>query len=215
MKIIKGIIKPLLITSALFILSGCSTTSQTTSFDFTKLSCGITFVKHFKYDEVEVLKFRSHQNKSILLMGSVKGMENCESYPCSTCKFYICKDPRFQDIKYYNESENKIYSMSGKKTNNKNNNYVDKWTHKDIVKGSNADYVFNITHRDGFEYEQVFNINNGYLVYEIATPIKVSNNLYISTCDVEALDVYNDFYTESKIKWEPIGSFLFHWQKNF
>lgn len=198
MKKIKGLLNPLLLSFGILTISGCAT-SETTTFDFTKMSCGTTFVKHFKYDEVEALKFRSHQNKSVLLMGAIKGMEKCDSYPCSTCKFYICKDPRFKEIQYYNESEHKIYSMSGKKTNNKNSNYVDKWIHKDVVETSKADYVFNITYQDGFEYEQVFNINNGYLVYEIATPIKVSNSLYISTCDVEALDKYNSFYSPYKL----------------
>lgn len=195
MKIVKGFISLLLVTFALLTLTGCSTTSKTTTFDFTKLSCGTSFVKHFKYDEVEILKFKSHQNKSVLLMGNIDGIEKCEKYPCTTCKLFMCKDPQFTDIKYYNEAENKIFSMNGKKTNNRNSNYVDKWIHKNIVKGSNANYVFNISHRDGYEYEQVFNIDNGYLVYEIATPIKVDKEIYISSCDVKALDTYNGFYT--------------------
>ena len=112
----------------------------------------------------------------------------------------MCKDPQFTEIKYYNEAENRIFSMTGKKTNDKNTNYVDKWIHRDSIKDSNADYVFNITHREGYEYEQVFNINNGYLVYEIATPIKVDKEIYISPCDVKALDTYSSFYTSYQIQ---------------
>ena len=200
MKIVKGFINSLLVTFALLSINGCSTASKTRTFDFTKLSCGTSFVKHFKYDEVEMLKFKSHQNKSVFLIGKFDGVEKCDKYPCTTCKLFICKDPQFTDIKYYNESENKIFSMHGKKTNDRNSNYVDKWTHRDIVKGSNADYVFNISHRDGYEYEQVFNINNGYLVYEIATSIQIDKKIYISPCDVKALDTYNSFYTSYRIQ---------------
>jgi hypothetical protein len=194
MKTIKRSAEALLLTFAMLTMAGCSLT-QSKSFDFTTLSCETSFVKHFKYDEIEVLKFQARQNKSIFLMGATEGAENCTTYPCQTCKYYICKDPKFTDIKFYNKSENKIYSMSGKKSNEHNSNFVNKWVNKDIVKNSNSDYVFNINHRDGYEYEQVFNIYNGHLVYEIATPIHVSNKLYVSSCDVQILDIYNGFYT--------------------
>lgn len=200
MKIVKGFLNPLLITFAFLTVTGCSTPSKTTSFDFTKMSCGVGFVKHFKYDEVEILKFKSQKNKSVLLTGKIDGVEECKTYPCTTCKLFMCKDPQFTEIKYYNEAENRIFSMTGKKTNDRNTNHVDKWIHRDTIKGSNADYVFNITHREGYEYEQVFNINNGYLVYEIATPIKVDKEIYISPCDVKALDTYSSFYTSYQIQ---------------
>lgn len=195
MKVFKGFNKSFLLTFAMLTLSGCAIHSKTTSFDFTSLSCGTGFVKHFKYDEVEVLKFKSHQNKSVFFMGKVDGVEKCTTYPCHTCKLFMCKDPTFYDIKYYNATENKIFSMNGRKTNENNINYIDKSVRQDIIKGSNADYVFNVTDRkDGYEYEQVFNLTNGLLVYEIATPIIVKKETYISECDVKALDRYNSFY---------------------
>lgn len=115
MKIVKGFLNPLLITFAFLTVTGCSTPSKTTSFDFTKLSCGVGFVKHFKYDEVEILKFKSQKNKSVLLTGKIDGVEECKTYPYTTCKLFMCKDPQFTEIKYYNEAENRIFSMTGKK----------------------------------------------------------------------------------------------------
>lgn len=188
-------IRTTIISILLFTLTGCSS-YMTRDNGITTLSCNTGYVKHLKYDENEVSKFKKKRHKTAFLTGNIEDIGKCDTYPCVTCKLFMCKKTEYKSVKYYDKKDGVIFEAKSSQVSKDNLNYVKHFSKTKITGKIKADYIWNVYSKDGLEYEQVYNKKNGYLVYEMITPEKLETETYVNECDVNAYSIFNEFYMQ-------------------
>lgn len=177
----------------ILLLTACSN-FKTNENGITTITCNSGYVKHLKYDEREIRKFKEKRKKSAFLIGDIDDIGKCDRYPCNTCKLFMCKDAHFDSIKYVDSKNGQIFESESYELTNDNQNYVKKFSKMKKIKKLKSDYIWNVYSKDNLEYEQVFNKNNGYLVYEMIIPDKLTEKVVVNECDVSAYSIFNNFY---------------------
>jgi len=183
--------KHLLLVMMSVIIGGCISFTDKQG-KMTLLKCESSYVKLLKYNEQEINIFKNNKKKSIYLQSKIKDIDNCNSYPCKTCKLFMCKDPRFDVVKYQTD-DNQKKQFSGIVVDDHDAYSIKRFTQENI-QSLNSDYVWDIYHLNGFEYEEIYNSQNGQLVYQIITPVSTDKKNVVSECDAQVYSTFNEFY---------------------
>lgn len=179
------------------ILTGCST-YKTVDGNVETLSCQSGYVKHLKYNVIEVNNFKTDKHKTAFLISTVNNIDECNGYPCRTCTLFLCKNPHFDIVTYYSDDKKEFTSLPMPQyvPSNSNYDYLKKSSKMEFVEVNHkANYLWNIFVQNDEEHEQLFNKKTGNLIYEMITPVRVNVNTYVNDCDVNAYSIFDGFYS--------------------